>query len=164
MRMTRRTLVTATGALLALAVVVGTLVQRGSAASAHGRTVAAGADGPPSEAQVWQTLNDPKRSGLDPATATRLADLGSRLVEADITGAGRDAFPGYWGDGAYRPCCRAGTIHAAGARRSGVHPGFVDVTVVWSAQRLNGGAPLTNQVETVTFEPVAGGWRPLPPR
>jgi hypothetical protein len=162
--MSRRALVAVGGAWLLLALAVSALAPRSSAASAHARTGARHVDGPPSQSQVWQALNDPKRSGLNPALATRMADLGARLVEADVTGAGRDAFPGYWGDGGYRPCCRFGTIHAAGARPSAVHPGFIDVIVAWSAQRINGGAALTNQVQTVTFEPVAGGWQPLPAR
>jgi hypothetical protein len=86
------------------------------------------------------------------------------VVEGDVTGVGRDVYPDYWAGGQYRPCCQSITVHAAGARRSGAHPGAVDVIVAWSAQRLNNGPALNDQTETITFRQLGSEWRPVHPQ
>jgi hypothetical protein len=86
------------------------------------------------------------------------------VVEADVTGVGRDAFPDYWAGGQYRPCSQSITVHATGARPSGTRPGMMQVIVAWSAQRTNNGPALNDQVETITFRPVGSDWQPVPPQ
>jgi hypothetical protein len=121
------------------------------------RRVTGSVQAPPKE-------NDPKRSGLDPKLAGRLAALGTKVVEGDVTGVGRDAYPDYWAGGQYRPCCQSITVRAACARRSGAHPGAIDVIVIWSAQRLNNGPALNDQTETITFRQLGSEWRPVHPQ
>jgi hypothetical protein len=155
---------TAVVAVVAVALVLGlaTLAFRASSASAHGPS--GNSERPVTQADVYRALNDPKRSGMDPKLAVRLAALGAQVVSADVTGVGRSAFGNYWAGGQYRPCCQSITIHAAGARPSGAHPGAVEVIVAWSAHRTNNEPALSDQVSTITFRPVGSTWQPVPPQ
>jgi hypothetical protein len=153
-----------TAVVVAVAVVLvlgmATLAFRSATASAGSSS----SERPTTQADVYKSLNDPKRSGLDPKLASQLAALGTQVVKADVTGVGRDAFPNYWAGGQYRPCCQSITIHAAGARPAGTRPGMVQVVVAWSAQRANNGPSLDNQLETITFGKVGTKWQPVPPQ
>jgi hypothetical protein len=153
-----------TALVVALAVVLvlgmAALAFRSANASAGGSS----SERPATQADVYKSLNDPKRSGLDPKLASQLAALGTQVVKADVTGVGRNAFPNYWAGGDYRPCCQSVVIHAAGARPSGTRAGMVQVIVAWSAQRANNGPSLDNQVETITFGKVGSNWEPVPPQ
>jgi hypothetical protein len=158
--MKRRTAVVAV-VVAALVLAMGALAFRSSSASAG--APAGKSEQPATQADAYRALNDPKRSGLEPKLASQLAGLGAQVVKADVTGVGRDAYPDYWAGGQYRPCCQSISVQAAGARRSATHPGMIEVIVAWSAQRLDNGPALTNQVETVTFEQLGTDWRPVHP-
>ena len=153
---------TAIFAVVAAVLVLGliALAFRGSSGSNQG----GGSEQPISQTDVLKNLNNPKQSGLNPKLASQLANLGTKVVVADVTGIGRELFPDYWANGQYRPCCDAIQIQGAGSRASGAHPGYIDVIVAWSARRLNGGPPLTRQVETITFHKVGANWQPVPPQ
>ncbi len=106
-------------------------------------------EGAPTKAGYWAQLSDPARSNLGPAVATETSRLGAALLRADATGDGRDAFYGYWGSGRAQPCCADVVVHAAGASSTG-HPDVVQVAVVWSATRLDGG-PAISDANTVFY-------------
>ena len=137
-----------------------------AAATLDGRGVPSrapvGADSAPSAGQTLAQLNDPRASGLDPTLARQLAAIGVAVTKADVTGAGRDAFPGYWRPGAYTPCCSNIGVEAAGARPSVTRPGDVDVVVIWGADRSDGGPALRNQESTVHLHHSTTGWQPVP--
>jgi hypothetical protein len=155
--MKRRTAVVVVVAV-ALVLAMAALAFRSATASAGGSS----SERPATQADVYKSLNDPKRSGLDPKVASQLAALGAKVVTADVTGVGRSAFPNYWSGGQYRPCCQSVIIHAAGARPAATRPGMVQVIVAWSAQRANNGPALDNQGETITFGRVGSNWEPVP--
>ena len=103
----------------------------------------------PTKAGYWAQLSDPARSNLGAAVATETSRLGAALLRADATGEGRDAFYGYWGSGRAQPCCANVVVHAAGASAT-PYPDVVQVAVVWSATRLDGG-PAVNEATTVFY-------------
>ena len=103
----------------------------------------------PTKAGYWAQLSDPARSNLGPAVATETSRLGAALLRADATGEGRDAFYGYWGAGRAQPCCANVVVHAAGASAT-QYPDVVQVAVVWSASRVDGG-PAVSEATTVFY-------------
>ena len=119
-------------------------------------------DNATSKADYFAQLNDPTRSDLPLEDARALDALGAKLARADTTGEGRDAFPGYWGDGGNNqgPCCRNLVIHASSATRYGGGPDVAQVAVIWSADRP-GGQPVSEETTVYYFARQAGGWKPL---
>jgi hypothetical protein len=111
----------------------------------------------PTKAGYWAQLSDPARSDLGPAVAAETSRLGATLVRADVTGEGRDAFYGYWGAGRAQPCCAGVVVHAAGAS-STAHPDTVQVAVIWSATRLDGGPAVVEQTTVVYFARRGTHW------
>lgn len=114
----------------------------------------------PTKAGYWAQLSDPARSDLGPAVATETSRLGAALLRADATGEGRDAFYGYWGTGRAQPCCTNVVVHAAGASSTG-HPDVVQVAVIWSASRLDGGPAVVEQTTVFYFARRGTQWVPL---
>ncbi len=111
----------------------------------------------PTKAAYWAQLSDPARSDLGQAVATETSRLGAALLRADATGEGRDAFYGYWGIGRAQPCCADFVVHAAGASSTG-HPDVVQVAVVWSATRLDGGSAVSEQTTVLYFARRGTHW------
>lgn len=111
----------------------------------------------PTKAGYWAQLSDPARSHLGPAVAAETSRLGAALVRADATGEGRDTFYGYWGTGRAQPCCTNVVVHAAGAS-STAHPDVVQVAVIWSATRLDGGPAVSEQTTVVYFARRGTQW------
>ena len=111
----------------------------------------------PTKAGYWAQLSDPARSNLGPAVATETSRLGAALLRADATGAGRDAFYGYWGSGRAQPCCANVVVHAAGASAT-QYPDVVQVAVVWSASRLDGGPAVREQTTVLYFARRGINW------
>ena len=114
-------------------------------------------EGAPTKAGYWAQLSDPARSHLGPAVATETSRLGAALLRADATGDGRDAFYGYWGAGRAEPCCANVVVHAAGASAT-LYPDVVQVAVVWSATRLDGGPPVSEQTTVFYFARRGINW------
>ena len=114
----------------------------------------------PTKAGYWARLSDPARSDLGPAVAAETSGLGAALLRADATGQGRDAFYGYWGSGRAQPCCANVVVHAAGASAT-KHPDIVQVAVIWSATRLDGGPAVTEQTTVLYFTRRGTQWVPL---
>ena len=149
--------------------VFATLAAAGSVAVAASRTSASpkppapavAADKGPSPDQVLTQLSDPKSSGLDAELARQLTSIGVAVVRADVTGVGRDAYPGYWSSSSYTPCCSAIRELGAGARPSITHPGEVEVITVWDADRTDGGPALRHQQSIVRLHQSPTGWQPI---
>ena len=120
-------------------------------------------DGATSEADYLARLNDPARSDLPPQTAATLAQLGADVVRADLSGEGRERFPGYWSSAAAAATARCTdvVIEAAGAASL---PGSTGsrVAVVWSG--VCGSVRSTERTTVVYFADIAGQWRPQPRR
>ena len=114
----------------------------------------------PTRAGYWAQLSDPARSDLGPAVAAETSRLGAALLRADATGQGRDAFYGYWGSGRAQPCCTNVVVHAAGAS-STQYPDVVQVAVIWSATRLDGGPAVSEQTTVFYFARRGTEWVPL---
>ncbi|MFN2506261.1 MAG: hypothetical protein ABR540_18950 [Acidimicrobiales bacterium] len=93
---------------------------------------------PESTEALAKTIADPARSDLPGPLFQELAALGVAVLEADVTGRGRERWPGYWPPGPFRPCCAAIKVHAAGARSDAGRPDRAIVRVLWSAERLVG--------------------------
>lgn len=153
-------------AILAVSM-LGTVTAAGSVAVAASRTSASPkatpvvADRDPSPDQVLAQLSDPKGSGLDAELARQLTMIGVGVVRADVTGIGRDVYPGYWSSSSYTPCCSAIRELGAGARPSITHPGEVEVTTVWDADRADGGPALRHQQSIVRLHQSPDGWQPV---
>ncbi|HEX6416906.1 MAG TPA: hypothetical protein VFZ77_00370 [Acidimicrobiales bacterium] len=142
----------------------------------HGAT---GGDGEPAAVVWYQQLatlpfDDVARLidggvGSDlPGDRRRLAsEVAGRFVVADLSGDGRDEFPGWWGGqgptaGPALACCTDVTVLAAGA--SG-YPGDDDLVlalVVWTATPVNGVAHLGEREASFVFLRSDGaGYEPV---
>jgi hypothetical protein len=119
-------------------------------------------DGSGTKAEYFAALNDPTNSDLAPDVARRLSELGARFLRADLSGEGRGGFGDYWGDGTALMCCRAVVVHAATAERHLGNDDIVDVAVIWSAERVGGGA-VAETTTVVHFAARAEDWQPLHP-
>ena len=113
-------------------------------------------------ADVDAAISDPRRSNLPPSLFAELTALGVRVLRADVTGVGREAFPGYWGPQAARPCCRELVVHAAGASASSREHGLFLVVVVWSASPLGGGSAI-RRTSVVHLRHHGGAFEPVHP-
>lgn len=98
------------------------------------------------------------RSDLEPALFRETTAIGVAVLTADVTGKGRERWPGYWPPGPYRPCCEALRIHAAGARSDG--PDQVLVRVLWSADRIGSTQAVRYRESLVPLSRRAGAWEP----
>lgn len=117
----------------------------------------------PAKRAAWAQLSDPGRSDLDPELARSLSRLGVAMLRADLTGEGRGAFGDYWAGDRRGPCCRRLEVHAAGARRQPGVEGMAQVTVVWSAERADGGERLVERTTVVHLALREGRWGPIHP-
>jgi hypothetical protein len=163
----RRSIAAAVSAVMAIAVAavglaVTAVLPGRAAARAPAPPAAAVPDGGPTTNQFLASLADPGASGLDPVLTAVVTQIGVAVVSADVTGQGRQAFPGYWPPGTYSPCCSSVTVEGVGARPSPATPGDVDVTVIWNAARSDGGPPLSGQQSIIHLHDAAGDWTPVP--
>ncbi len=110
-------------------------------------------------------ISDPRASDLPLRLFRRLSRLATEIVIADITGAGRQRWPRYWGEQTARaePCCTRITIRAAGAIRDPHQREAILGRVVWSGGSRDG-RELRNQVSIVRLVQHRGRWRPEHPR
>ncbi|GAC1309722.1 MAG: hypothetical protein NVSMB16_06270 [Acidimicrobiales bacterium] len=159
----RRSLVVLVVAALAILGAAGSVAVAASRTSASPKPSASAvtAEQDPTPDQVLTQLSDPKGSGLDPELARQLTAIGVGVVRADVTGVGRDAYPGYWTSSSYTPCCSSIREQGAGARPSITHPGDVEVTTVWDADRTDGGPALRRQQSIVRLHQGPSGWQPV---
>lgn len=117
----------------------------------------------PAKRATWARLSDPGRSDLGPELARSLSRLGVAALRANLTGEGRAAFGDYWAGDRRGPCCRRLEVHAAGASRQPGVEGMVQVTVVWSAERADGGERIVERTTVVHLALREGRWVPIHP-
>ena len=99
-------------------------------------------------AGLYRLIGDPVSSDLPPAVAVRAASTGSRFLVADVTGVGREAFPGWWGERPAVPVAATARVLAAGAASYGP---LVQVVVVWDGAAPDGSV-LGERTSTVVLD------------
>ena len=99
-------------------------------------------------AGLYRLIADPANSDLPPAVAARAASTGSVFVVADVTGVGREAFPGWWGERPAVPVAATARVLVAGAASYGP---LVQAVVVWDGTAPDGGA-LGERTSTVVLD------------
>ncbi|MEU4095914.1 hypothetical protein [Streptomyces sp. NPDC026673] len=88
--------------------------------------------GPEADPLVQDAMNRAAAGNLAPATARHLVALAKAVWTADVTGAGRDRWPGYFTDPAPSTVYTRFRIQAAAAGRDPEHPKDVVVRLVWA--------------------------------
>lgn len=99
-------------------------------------------------AGLYRLIGAPASSDLPPAVAARAATAGSKFVVADVTGVGREAFPGWWAERPPVPEAATARVLAAGAASYGP---LVQVVVVWDGTAPDGSA-LGERTTTVVLD------------
>ncbi|MDN3059397.1 hypothetical protein PH213_33655 [Streptomyces sp. SRF1] len=92
-------------------------------------------DGPAGDAAVQRALDGSSSPDLSPQAERRLVQLGRAVWTAEVTGRGRQRWPGYFPDAEVRPYRRF-RIQAAIARRAGGRR--VVVHLVWAGASPSG--------------------------
>lgn len=118
--------------------------------------------GPVSDAYVQKLLDATTTSAppaLPAATTKAAIRAADRVLVADLTGTGRDQFPGFWSEPPHTAWSRV-KVQASSAQTAGLAPARVEVTVIWA-----GRSPTGDQVErrrtVITVELTANGWWPV---
>ena len=110
-----------------------------------------------------QQLLDAASTSVPPVlpTPSRKAAVqaAGRVLVADLTGTGRDRFPGYWSQPTHSAWSHI-RVQASTAQTAGVDPARVTVTLIWA-----GTSPTGEQVErrrtVITMELTEHGWWPV---
>jgi hypothetical protein len=121
-------------------------------------TVVAAGDGPGGDRAIQQVLDDSSRPNLPQSQAQQMVELGKRIWLAQITGAGRGQWPGYFRGADARFVYHAVRIQAAIARATG--SGQVTVNLVWAGTDPTGQV-LEDQPATVTLHQNGNTWQPV---
>ncbi len=103
---------------------------------------------------VWALISNPANSDAPPGVAASAAEVARDVASAELSGHGREAFPGYWTStaaGPVQPCCPDARILAAGAGLAGV-TGVLEALVVWQSTPGS-----TAQLSTVYLHVGLGG-------
>lgn len=118
--------------------------------------------GPVPDAYVQQLLDAApiSASPVLPAPAGKAARRAAgRVLVADLTGTGRDQFPGFWSEPTQTPWSRI-RVRATTAQTAGLAPARVAVTLIWA-----GTSPTGEQVERrrtlIMMELTTNGWWPV---
>ncbi|WP_438453162.1 hypothetical protein [Streptomyces asiaticus] len=105
-------------------------------------------DGPAGDAAVQHALDRSSSPDLSPQTERLLVQLGRTVWTAEVTGRGRQRWPGYFTDTEVRPYRRF-RVQAAIARRAGGRR--VVVHLVWAGASPAGTDKLDNRTARVFF-------------
>ncbi|CAO5248814.1 hypothetical protein [Frankia sp. AgKG'84/4] len=123
-------------------------------------------DSPASDAVLQAGLDAPAGAGVPPATAATAVAVAREVLTADITGAGRTAFPDYWPPGAFQPTYRTIHIQAAVVSSATTSPRggarHLDVTLLWTGAQADG-VIADSQRTIVRLRSVGEGWVPVHP-
>ncbi|MEU4898553.1 hypothetical protein AB0B12_39215 [Streptomyces sp. NPDC044780] len=103
-------------------------------------------DGPAGDAAVQHALDRSSPPDLAPQTERRLVQLGRAVWTAEVTGRGRQRWPGYFLEAEVRPYRRF-RIQAAIARRA--TGGRVVVHLVWAGASPSGTGDVDNRTARV---------------
>lgn len=117
--------------------------------------------GPVPDAYVQQLLDSAPTSAppaLPAETSNAAVRAAGRVLVADLTGAGRGQFPGFWSEPTHTAWAHI-RVQAATAQTAGLVPARVAVTLIWA-----GTSPTGEQVErrrtVITMELTENGWWP----
>lgn len=116
---------------------------------------------------VARMIDEGVGSDLPDGQRREAAEVAGRFVVADLSGEGRDGFPGWWGgDGATAgpalACCTDVSVLAAGASGYPAGDDLVLALVVWAARPVNGVAHLDEREASFVFlRPEGGGFVPV---
>lgn len=118
--------------------------------------------GPVPDAYLQQLLDatpSPVPTVLPAATTAAAIEAAGRVLVADLTGSGRDEFPGFWSEPTHSAWSRV-RVQASTAQTAGLDPPRVAATLIWA-----GTAPTGEQVErrrtVITVELTGDGWWPV---
>jgi hypothetical protein len=118
--------------------------------------------GPVPDAYVQRLLDAAPTSAppvLPTAASKAAVRAARRVLVADLTGTGRDLFPGFWSEPAHAAWSRI-RVQASTAQTAGLTPARVTVTLIWA-----GTSPAGERVErrrtVITMELTGHGWWPV---
>jgi hypothetical protein len=120
--------------------------------------VVAAGDGPGGDRAIQQVLDDSSHPNLPQSQAQQMVELGKRVWLAQITGAGRGQWPGYFRGADAQFVYHAVRIQAAIARATS--GGKVTVNLVWAGTDPTGQV-LEDQPATVDLQQANGTWLPI---
>ncbi|MGI5255633.1 hypothetical protein [Actinacidiphila glaucinigra] len=115
--------------------------------------------GPSADPLVQDALEHDTRSALPAATARRLATLAKAVWTADVTGTGRERWPGYFTKAAPQAIYTRFRIQAAVAHRDPDYPTSAVVRLVWAGADP-AGTFLDGRTATVRFIQKGKSWTP----
>lgn len=109
---------------------------------------------------VLDRMYGPGLTGTDPVLAQRIGELATRVIKAETTGEGREAFPDYFGNGRFTPTVKSMAVdYATGQKLSGSD--MVRGVVVWHGTTVTG--QVYKQVRrAIYFQPVGATYKPVP--
>ncbi|MET9879257.1 hypothetical protein ABZZ36_32215 [Actinacidiphila glaucinigra] len=116
--------------------------------------------GPATDSLVQDALEHDTRSALPAATASRLATLAKAVWTADVTGTGRDRWPGYFTDLAPQAIYTRFRIQAAVAGRDPKRPNGAVVRLVWAGADP-AGTFLDGRTATIHLTYKGASWTPV---
>jgi len=118
--------------------------------------------GPVPDAFVQRMLDGAQTSApsaLPAATKSAAVRAAKRVLVADLTGTGRDQFPGFWAEPTHSVWTRI-RVQASTAQIAGSEPARVTVSLIWA-----GRPPTGDQVErrrtVITMGLTGNGWSPV---
>ena len=116
--------------------------------------------GPAADPAIQRALDAATAPDLPAATAKALVTLGRQVWTAEATGAGRQRWPGYFGNRGATWTYRDFRIQAAIARRDPSAPARALVRLVWVGTDPTGQV-LDDRIATVTFTRQGQTWTPV---
>jgi len=116
---------------------------------------------PPPDAELQRLLDQTSSPNLPHDQEKALVALASRVLIADVTGKGREEFPGYWqGEPPVRQPITNIRTQAGIARAQQGRPDRVDVTLLW-AGRDHSGKDLDRRRALIRLAYANGRWVPV---
>ncbi|MCI0686156.1 MAG: hypothetical protein L0Y54_02800 [Sporichthyaceae bacterium] len=101
----------------------------------------------------------PSTPALSATERDAAIEVAGRVLLADLTGWGRNAFPGFWDEPA-RALWTDVRIQASTAEGAGLDPVRVSVTLIWAGTSPIG-EPVERRRSVVTVEQSGSGWKPV---
>ncbi|SNT33106.1 hypothetical protein [Actinacidiphila glaucinigra] len=115
---------------------------------------------PEADPLVQHGLDQARVEGLTPATARHLVALAKAIWTADVTGAGRDRWPGYFTDPVPQAVYTRFRIQAAVADRDTARPKAAVVRLVWAGADP-AGTFLDGRTATIRLTKKGASWTPV---
>ncbi|MBY8889205.1 hypothetical protein K7472_30810, partial [Streptomyces sp. PTM05] len=115
-------------------------------------------DRPAGDQAIQEVLEASSRRNLPVATEHQLTALGREVLLAEVTGAGRSTWPGYFGSTGTPWVYTRVRVQAAIARATS--PGHADVHLVWTGTYPTG-LEHDDQPATIHLQQQNGAWQPV---